>query len=357
MTIFLTLVFALFGAMLVMNTMYLQRRPRQRPDRLPSVSVIIPARNEAENLARLLPTLFAQEYPRFEVVIYDDHSEDGTWEIISSFEHQHDRTRLNAIRGKDLPDGWVGKVHALFQATREARGDLYLFLDADAELKDSGALERLVERHAGAPERSVVTGLTHLKGEGTLLVSLVPFAILTGIPWPLLPQLDFRSLGALNGQCWMIRSDLYHAHEPHEEHPDEVLEDVVIGRYLKEKGINPYLINVQNEIAIYMYDSLADAWRGFRKNMYLVMGGGLVRAVLFFFFFGLIYLAAPYISLWYLGGLYLMKFWTDRIARFSPLVSLLMPLSFVLGTLLQIDSALHHLFGRASWKGRIVGRS
>ncbi len=351
MTLFLTIAYGLFVAALIGNVIYLRKRPRVAPDREPSVSILIPARNEAANLRRLLPSLLHQTYSDFSVIVFDDNSEDETWGVLQSFGD----ARLTALRGEPLPEGWVGKVHALYQASRRAGGDVYLFLDADAELKDPEALRRLVEYHAGCPKLSVMTGLTHLRGRGGLLVSLVPFAILTGIPWPLIHRIPMRFFGALNGQCWIVAADLYHAHEPHAGHPDEVLEDVIIGRYFISEGILPYLVDVQDEVAVFMYGSLKDAWRGFRKNMYLVMGGNLVGGALFFVFFGLVYVAAPFVSMWFLLALIAMKSYIDRLARFSPALSLLAPASFAMALVLQVDSALHHWLGRASWKGRAVG--
>ena len=106
-----------------------------------------------------------------------------------------------------------------------------------------------------------------------LLVSLVAHTILGGLPWPLVRRFSAPSLGALNGQCWMIRAADYHRFEPHAHLPDEVLEDVKIGRYLKRKRMTPVLLDVQQEITVFMYRSFGEAWLGFRKNAYLIMGG------------------------------------------------------------------------------------
>src|SRR5690606_31674351 len=136
--------------------------------------------------------------------------------------------RLRVLHGDGPPPGWVGKVHALYQATRHARGDVYLFLDADARLSDPGALARLAARFTALPPDSVMTGLTRLVGGARLLVSLVPSAVLGQLPWALVRPVRAASLGALNGQCWMIDAAAYHRHEPHRHLPAEVLEDVLI---------------------------------------------------------------------------------------------------------------------------------
>ncbi len=351
MVLYLALVHAGLLLILAGNYVYLRRRrARVVPAAYPPVSILIPARNEEDNLRRLLPSLLQQDYPDFEVIVYDDGSEDGTWQVLRAA----DDARLKALRGAGPPPGWVGKVHALYQAAQHAAGTLFLFLDADAELLDAGALRRLVERHAALPEASVMTGLVRLRGGGDLLVSLVPNAILAALPWPLVRPLPLRSLGALNGQCWMIDAAAYRRFAPHEHLKNEVLEDVRIGRYLKGEGVVPVLCDLQREVAVYMYPDYRAAWRGFRKNAYLILGGRPLLFALLCANFILTYVLAPLFWPGFLGSIYLLKGATDRLSGYPLWITLLAPVSFLLGTLLQIDSALSHWTGRVSWKGRRV---
>ena len=352
MIYYLVLLHAGLFLTLLANVFYIRRgRRRVAPEHYPAVSILIPARNEEQNLRRLLPSLLAQDYPDFEVIVYDDGSDDGTWEVLQATSD----TRLKAFQGAGPPPGWIGKVHALFQATRHATGALYLFLDADTELLDPAALRRLVERFLALPPDSVMTALVDLRGGGQLLVSLVPHAILSTLPWPLVRPLPFATLGALNGQCWLIDAAIYERFEPHLNLKDEVLEDVKIGRYLKGKGITPVLLDGQQEVAAYLYRDHAEAWRGFRKNAYLIMSGKPVTFVVLAVHFFLTYLLAPFVSPWFLLSIYLLKASTDRWSGFPLWVTLLTPLSFLISPILQFDSAFHHWTGRVSWKGRRVG--
>jgi glycosyltransferase involved in cell wall biosynthesis len=337
----------------VIGNVWYVRRHRQRAaiDDFPLLTVLVPARNEADNLQRLLPSLLEQDHPAFEVIVYDDGSDDATWDILQTA----DDPRLKALRGDGPPPGWVGKVHALYQASRHATGDRYLFLDADAALNDAGALRRLAERFAALPPDAVLTGLTRLRGQGGLLVSLVPNAILVGLPWPLVQRVRSHQLSALNGQCWMIDAEDYHRHEPHQALPNEVLEDVMIGRYLKREGLLPVLVDVQREVSIHMYDSVRSAWRGFRKNAYLILGGAPLPFVALFLYFMAIFVIAPWLSPWLLASVYGLKATTDRLSGFPWWITLLAPLSYVLGNILQLDSAISHWTRRVEWKGRRVG--
>lgn len=335
----------------VVNVIYLrlQKRDHTLAD-LPMVSILIPARNEEANLSRLLPSIFSQKYPKFEVIVYDDGSEDKTWDVLSSF----DDPRLEKIRGGGPPPGWIGKVHALYQATRQANGELLFFLDADAEFRHPTALESIVTSFLSLDTNSVLTGMPALRGGGTLLTSLIPNAILTGLPWPLVRSLPFASVGALNGQCWLLDASSYFALEPHLTHKDEILEDVIIGRYLKANQIAPVLVDLHRDLAVYMYESFRDAWLGFRKNAYLILGGTLVHFIPLILLFIFIYIASPFLSPWFLLSLIGIKGISDRVGRFSYSITLLAPISFLLGISLALDSAFHHWTNRVTWKGRRV---
>ena len=339
-------------ATLLLNLGYLRRTTGTASSPLPALTVCIPARNEAENLRRLLPSLLRQNYPSLEIIVWDDGSDDGTWEVLQSV----DDSRLRAFQGGSLPEGWIGKVHALYQCTRRATGDCYLFLDADAELTGPDALDRLVDQHETAAS-GVTTGLPRLRGAALLLVSLVPYALLTGLPWPLVPRTSSPGLSALNGQCWLIDADLYHTHEPHEQVRNAVLEDVAIGRYLKRQGHPPVLQDVQACVSVHMYESFGAAWAGFRKNAYLLLGGNPFSFACTYSYFLLTWLVAPVLSPWFLLSLYGLKATTDRANGISLHTSVLAPVSFLLGLILQVDSAVHHWADHVTWKGRPVPSS
>ena len=282
--------------------------------------------------------------------MYDDGSGDGTPAVLRELAEP----RLKALRGEGPPEGWVGKVYALYQATRQATGEVYLFLDADAELLEPGALGRLVEHHQAMPAPGVLTVLPQYRGGGLLLVSVLPYAMLSGLPWPLVRRLPSRTLGALNGQCWLISGALYHRHEPHRAVAREVLEDVMMGRYLKSAGVIPTLVEARDTLAVHMYGSLGEAWAGFRKNAYLLLGGALIPFIPLFALFLVVYTLAPLFGWGPLVMVYLGKLLSDRKSGMPLWVSLLAPLSFVIASIVQVDSALAHLRGNVSWKGRSV---
>lgn len=317
----------------------------------PRMSILIPARNEEQNLPRLLDSLSRQTWSDMEVLVYDDGSEDGTWDVIRS------RRNVTGVRGTGPPEGWYGKVHALNVLSERAGGDVFLFLDADTELRDERALERLVRRFE-AGGGGLATGITRIRGKGHLLVSVIGFTILGSIPWWMGRRLPSRHMAAVNGQCWMIDAGLYERHRPHRAVRAEVLEDVMIGRYMYSRGVRPRLLNAQREVDVHMYTSFSDAWLGFRKNAYAMVGGTPASAFPLWTAYTTLYVVLPLTFAPALIASVLLKVMADRYLGVSPLISLAAPLSFVLAAVLILDSAVSTESGTARWKGRrLVSRS
>ena len=344
----------LLASLIVINALWLRRRAA-RPAPLktfPTLTIIIPARNEEANLQRLLPTLLAQRYPAFDVLVYDDASEDGTSDVVRRLGD----SRVRLLRGEGPPPGWVGKVHALAEASAAARGELVAFLDADTELRHPDALARLVARFTALPGEAVLSGILHMVGGGTLLVSAIPYAFLTTLPLPLVPRLRLPLFSAMNGQFWMIARATYERLRPHHRHPDEVLEDLVIGRYFTRHGVTVWMEDLQDDLAVHMYGSLAEAWRGLRKNIYLAMGGTPLLFAPFFAAYVFAYFAPLLLSPWFLLSQFALKGLADRVARQPLRTTLLAPLTYLLLGALALDSAVSHWTGTARLKGRRIVR-
>jgi chlorobactene glucosyltransferase len=143
------LVFALHALDVVLrsqNTI----EPREPPGDVPSLSIIVPARNEEQNIARCVNSLLSTRHPGFEVIVVDDRSTDATRGIVDAIAQRN--PRLKVVAGAQLPDGWVGKPWALAQGARIARGAWLLFTDADTEhepLAATSALARALESGYG----------------------------------------------------------------------------------------------------------------------------------------------------------------------------------------------------------------
>lgn len=337
------------------NRMYMAyyKRQQKTPATYPHVSVIIPARNEAENLARLLPSLTTQQYPSFEVLVYNDHSEDETGAIIDEIAASSN-VPIRHLKGETLPENWLGKPHALYQATRHAQGEMYIFLDADAHLRHTNVLETWIKRMSAVPQNAYFSGIPIYRGGGLFLVSQIGFVIMAGIPMLWMKHLPLAVLSMLNGQFWMIRKDLYHQFEPHLAKKDEILEDVLIGRYLKTKGLTPYMWDVRDELEIWMYTDFKAAWHGFRKNTYLLMGGTPLKAILSIAFTALSFTIVPLFFPVLFGLLYFNRFLQDQFIGAPFWMRFITPLAFPLIIALQIASTWAHWTKQVAWKGRSV---
>ena len=97
---------------------------------MPTVSVCVPARNEMAVMSECLEKLLASKYPKLEIIVFDDSSADNTSTLIKAFAHEG----IRFVEGSPLPEGWLGKNHALQELLRQASGDYILFMDVDTRL-------------------------------------------------------------------------------------------------------------------------------------------------------------------------------------------------------------------------------
>jgi glycosyltransferase involved in cell wall biosynthesis len=129
----------LLGGLLVTFSFRLERALRRfrirkgftAPSEMPSVSVCVPARNETHAMTQCLERVLASDYRKLEVIVFDDESADDTSILINSFAH----AGVRFVPGTSLPDGWLGKNHALEVLAREASGTYVMFLDVDTHIK------------------------------------------------------------------------------------------------------------------------------------------------------------------------------------------------------------------------------
>jgi chlorobactene glucosyltransferase len=123
---------AIILLIIMSNAINLHRAEQHAVPRIyPMVSILVPARNEARNIARCVNSLLAQDYPSFELIVYDDQSSDATREILAGIASQ--QPGLKVVVGGPLPEGRMGKGWACSQLARQASGELLLFTDADTQ--------------------------------------------------------------------------------------------------------------------------------------------------------------------------------------------------------------------------------
>ena len=116
----------------LVNLLFRQPLPESDADFQPLVSILIPARNEEQTIGRILKDVQEQSYKNIEVLVYNDQSEDQTAAIVQKLVAKE--TRIKLINSEGLPDGWLGKNHACYRLAQKAKGEYYLFLDADVRI-------------------------------------------------------------------------------------------------------------------------------------------------------------------------------------------------------------------------------
>lgn len=240
------------------------------PAPVPSVSVVIPARNEARNIEACVGSLSCSEYPEFEIVIVDDRSEDGTGDLVRSLPRGNARA-IRVVTGAPLPDGWLGKPWACRQGAAETEGELILFTDADTT------------HSATLLSRSVAS----LREDGSDALTLVGRQLL-GTFWEYLVQPQMFGLLALryrdlrrtfgeenwrdaiaNGQYILMARDTYEAVGGHGSVKAEVVEDMRMAQVICRGGYRLSVRGAENDFATRMYRSLPDLVQGWAKNVYV----------------------------------------------------------------------------------------
>lgn len=225
---------------------------------LPSLSIIVPARNEAENLCRLLPSLRALRYPgEYEVVVVDDNSTDDTAAVADSW-------GARVVRLKNLPPGWYGKPHACHQGACASGGDWLLFTDADTIHAPNGPA-RVV---ACAIARQL-DGLSLFLDQECrdlaqrLALSTAFAGLFAGLP---------RGATLLNGQYILLRRDVYEMSGGFSAVRGEMLEDVALGHLLRSRGCRVPMMHGYDVAQVSMYRSKTQMWHGLTR-----LGSGSLR--------------------------------------------------------------------------------
>ena len=346
--------------------------PVEPSDDLPSLSIVVPARDEERQIEECVRSLLAQRYPHLEVVVVDDRSSDATRAILTRLAREDDR--LHIVTGEPLPRGWVGKPWALHQGARRASGDWLLFTDADTVHEPRAAASAM--RYARDRELGALSLLSTQE-----LGSLAERAVLPSILWaiacgagPLVDVNDASKSGSalFNGQYILMRRDAYAAIGGHASVKGEIAEDFELAHLLKTDGrYRTMLVGANDLVRTRMYRNLREIWNGFGKNLALgARGNPLVLAA----GMGFIAFVAPvpqllllrafrrrrYREAAWMGGATVATMLAAEVgmrrSRFPRGSGAWLPagLTIMLGILL--DSAYRHAGGRGvRWRGRRYG--
>ncbi|MBI1956425.1 MAG: glycosyltransferase [Acidobacteria bacterium] len=235
--------------------------------KLPTVSVVVPARNEEGNIADCVRSLLAQG-EGVEIIVANDGSQDRTAEVVRQLAAH--APQLTLLEVPPLPEGWIGKNHALEAGVKQARGEWLLFTDADT-------------RHAPEKLPAVVE---RAEREGLDLISFSPRqevhswwekAVIPQVYRALAKLYPYErvndpsdSVAAANGQYILIRKEVYMALGGHRAIRDAVLEDVELARRAKQAGYRIWFGSGVGVVSTRMYSRFQQMWEGWTKNLFLL---------------------------------------------------------------------------------------
>lgn len=259
----------------------------------PKVSVLIPARNEANNLPTLLKCLTDLDYPNFETIVCNDHSTDNTEAVLQK--HQQEFHHLSYFNNEPLPESWIGKNFACHQLAQKASGQFLLFLDADVQVKP-----QLLKKTVAFVQKRDIKLLSIfpqqiIESEGEWkTVPLMNWILLTFLPLPLVRWRWFSSLSAANGQLMLFDAQNYRQNQWHKQVANRNVEDILIARSMKKRKMSIAVLLGNNDIACRMYPSYQQAIKGFALNMHQYFGGSRLWMA---FFVAASWLRLPYFVL------------------------------------------------------------
>jgi glycosyltransferase involved in cell wall biosynthesis len=237
-------------------------------ERWPGLSVVVPACNEERAVGDSVGSVMAQEYPgELEEVVVDDRSSDRTGEILDNLAEEHPG-RLRVLHVENLPEGWLGKNHALWLGASRVEDEWLLFTDADVWFST-----RCFERAVGY---AVSNGLHHL----TLAPEIYSRTVLLGAfvetfelifeitqrPWKARDPRSQEAAGV--GAFNLLRRDVYEeigTHQAIAMRPDD---DMKLAKLVKKNGFRTDVAYGAGLLGVEWHQSLGGAVRGLSKSIF-----------------------------------------------------------------------------------------
>lgn len=246
----------------------------------PKLSIIVTACNEEISIAETLRRLEKQNYPNFEIICVNDRSVDATGDIINSFVERKESC-ISALHIDRLPAGWLGKNYASHKGAEVATGEWLLFMDADVHM-NSDCLKRSMS-HALKNKLDHISLLAHYICKGFLynVVHLVHKG--HGLVIPLKPWLakSTRSKKSFNmGVFCLVKKKAYVVCGGHQAMALECVDDIRLGKSIKDNGFSQEVLNAQENVSIEWYSTLRGLFRGLQKNSYAYLNYKLIPTML-----------------------------------------------------------------------------
>ena len=274
------------------------------PQTMPSLCVVVPARDEAAKVAATLDTLMQQDYPAMRVVAVNDRSTDETGAIMDRFAAAYPE-RVSVLHITELRDGWLGKTNAMDYAVKLSAGwdggsDYVLFTDADVLFSPS-VLRRSIayaERERADHLVTMPTMLVKSPGEGVVLGFFQMMPVWASRLWRVADERsprDVVGIGAFN----LVRREALTAIGGLEPQRMVVLEDVILGVRMKGAGLRQRVAFAPGLVLVHWAEGLGGLIRGLTKNLFSLSNFNPLMAVGVFGWIGVCFLAPLAMLLWW----------------------------------------------------------
>lgn len=240
-----------------------------------SVSVLIPMRNEEENVKGCLSSVLAQKgLDTLEVIAIDDGSTDNTSNEVKAF------PSVELISGEKLPDKWLGKLWACQQLAEKSSGDYLVFVDADVRLSDyavANSISKMGNWDFISPyPRQLTSGFVQ-----KIFQPLLQWSWLSSVPLLIAQKYSIKSMAVANGQFLIIKRDAYFKSGAHAGIKTEVLDDLMLARNLLKQGYKGGVAEASNIATCHMYKNKMELFKGYQKSLWKAFGSvpGTILAI------------------------------------------------------------------------------
>ena len=249
------------------KTPYLLKNSQDKSQKIiPLVSIIIPTRNEAHRISKCIQTLKSQTYPKLEIIIVDD-STDDTVEVIKSLTGNDKRFKI--VKQEMLPKDWVGKPFALQQGSKTAKGEWLLFIDADTYY-DPVIIERTIEFALKNKLDMLSLAPRHICiSFWEKIIQPIPLSVILASS-PLSKINDPKSKVAhASGPFIMIKHSIFDKVDGYQTIKQHIADDIELAKLIKSSGFRLGFAYAQSMMSLRMYEKFSEIWEGWSKNSFL----------------------------------------------------------------------------------------
>jgi glycosyltransferase involved in cell wall biosynthesis len=343
--------------------------PVDASGRVPRVTIVVPARNEADDIEASLVSLLQLDYPDYEVIAVDDRSEDATGAVLDRLETQWRQRvealhhRLTVLHVTELPSGWLGKTHAMWQAGKQATHDWLLFTDADVVFRADALRRALVYAEREMADHLVLFPTMVMKsvGERMMMAFFQSQFVFAHRPWKVSDPKSRDSIGV--GAFNLVRRQVYEQVGTYERLRLAVLDDMMLGEVVKQAGYRQRVVFGRDLIKLRWVFGAVGMVRNLTKNFFAILHYNTAFALLAVGGILVVNLG-PFAGVWVAHGwaragfivslITLVTIYIGMAARsdISPLYVLLHPVGTLLFTYAIIRSVMLTLVrGGVIWRG------